>query len=50
MHDFISIIFSIFEILSNLRFNNELLIYMVDYSKNIEGYTTNVQVINSVGS
>jgi len=50
MYDFITIIYSLFEIISKFHLNNELLTFMVDNSKNIEGHTTNVQVIHDDGS
>ena len=49
MYDFISIIFSLFKIISKMLLNNELVTYMVESSKNVE-HTTNVQVIHSDGS
>ena len=50
MYDFISIIFSLFEIIYKFHLSSDLVSYMVDNSKNIETHTTNVQVIHSDGS
>ena len=49
IHDFISIINSLIEIISKRLLNNEFVTYMVENSKNVE-HTTNVQVIHSDGS
>jgi len=52
MYDFVSIIFSLIEIISKFPLNNEFVTYMVDNSipKNIEGHSTNVQVIHDDGN
>ncbi len=52
IHDFMLIIISLFKILIQLGLNNEFVNYMVDnfILNNIEGHTTNVQVIHDAGS